>query len=94
MWPADQACKMQHDEDSAGGLWVTNALGESWAIYGDKELSSSKSNTNLDQTIAAVQSGLDEVWSVFSGRSIMQIEQYKAIMKVTNPHFFHIVTFD
>lgn len=82
---------MQHDEDSAGGLWVTNALGESWAIYGDKELSSGKSNRNLDQTIAAVQNGLDEVWSVFSGRSIMPIEQYKAILKVTSSCFFHFV---
>ena len=73
-------------EDSAGGLWVTNALGESRAIYGNKELSSRKSNTNLDQFIAAVQSGLDEVWSVFSGRSIMP----EAILKLTNPYFFNI----
>lgn len=73
---------MMHDEDCGAGLWVTNDLGESWVAYGDKELTSMKSNLNVDQAVAACQLGLDEVWGAFSTGSSPSVDEYKALKKV------------
>ena len=73
---------MQHDEDCAGGLWVTNALGEKWTVYGDKDLPSAKSFANLDQAVAAVQAGVDEIWNAFTSGDITSSADFKALKKV------------
>jgi hypothetical protein len=63
-------------------LWVTNKLGESWVAYGDKELMSSKSFKNMDQAIAAVQLGADEVWQAYDSGKIKSTGDYQALQKV------------
>lgn len=81
-WPADQLTRAMHDEDCASGLWVTNALGESWAVYGDKELSAMKSFRNLDQVIAAAQIGVDEIWWAYWNGSKTAVKDFGAVKKV------------
>jgi hypothetical protein len=81
-WPADLCSKEMHDEDSDNGLWVTNALGESWAVYGDKELSLQKSYQNVDKAVEAAQLGVDEVWAAFHDGSAEIAQPYKALQKV------------
>lgn len=65
-WPADGCAKEFHDEDCANGLFVTNHLGDSWPMYGDGQLFSTKSVGNLSRAVQASQIGLDEVWKVFT----------------------------
>ncbi|KAJ7766472.1 hypothetical protein DFH07DRAFT_955203 [Mycena maculata] len=60
--PRDRCAQKMHDEDCANGLWVTNAVGDTWAAYGDKQLLSGKSYQNFLQAVKACQAGVDEVF--------------------------------
>lgn len=54
-----------HDEDCENGLFVTNALGDSWAMYGDGQLFNAKSSGNLARVLQASQISLNEIFEVF-----------------------------
>ena len=81
LWPGDQCCRDQHDEDCANGLWVTNALGESWAVCGDKQILDGRSAKNLQYAIQASQRGVDEVWKTFETGVIPQPSEFSALEK-------------
>ena len=83
VWPGDQCCRNQHDEDCANGLWVTNALGESWAAYGDKQLLDGRSAKNRQYAVQASQMGADEVWLTFDTRKAPEPSDFSALKKVS-----------
>ncbi|KAF7335120.1 Phosphatidylcholine-hydrolyzing phospholipase [Mycena venus] len=62
VYALDFTAKRMHDEDCANGLWVRNSKGQGWAVYGDKQILSAKSNENFRRALIAAQAGLDEVW--------------------------------
>lgn len=64
------------------GLWVTNGLNQSWAVYGDKQLNHGRSSKNMQYVVEASQSGIDEIWEVFKGGKQPAWESFKAILKV------------
>ena len=83
LWPGDQCCRNQHDEDCANGLWVTNALGESWAAYGDKQLLDGRSAKNRQYAVQASQMGVDEVWHTFDSKIVPEPSDFTALKKVS-----------
>lgn len=72
-----------HDEDSDSGLWVTNALGDSWPSYGDKQLFASKSFVNLDRAVDGMQAGADELYQAYLTQQTIQPEEYKPLKMVS-----------
>ncbi|KAJ6528628.1 hypothetical protein DFH09DRAFT_1371197 [Mycena vulgaris] len=62
MYAEDRCAQKMHDEDCANGLWVRNARGDQWVVYGDKQLWSGKSCQNFMMAVNACQAGVDEVW--------------------------------
>ena len=59
-----------HDEDSAYGLQVRNARGNSWKAYGDKRLLDTVNQANLQMVQAALQVSVDEVWAAYQNGRI------------------------
>ena len=82
VWPGDQCCRNQHDEDCASGLWVTNALGQSWAAYGDKQLLDGRSAKNLQYAVQASQLGADEIWHAYQKPPAPKPSDFAALKKV------------
>ena len=78
-YPADRCAQKQHDEENANGLWVTNAIGESWASYGDKELFSNKSTPNFGQAVKACQAGVAEIYGAFRTGTAPSTANYAAL---------------
>ena len=82
LWPGDQCAGYQHNEDSANGLWVTNALGQSWAAYGDTQLFEGRSAANRRYVVEASQMGVDEIWQAFQLRQAPDSADFAALKKV------------
>jgi hypothetical protein len=80
-YPGDQCCKAQHDEDSANGLWVTNAAGDSWAAYGDKQLGQGRSGKNRQMVTSASQAGIDEIYETYKSGQVATFNEFKALRK-------------
>lgn len=78
----DRLTQLQHDEDSANGLWVQNKRGESWPAYGDKQLNSEKSKRNFEQARNASQGSINEVWNAYKNNNIPDPEEFQALQKV------------
>ena len=84
-WPADRCSQRQHDEDCANGLWVQNQRGDAWPAYGDKQLFTGKSAKNLERTVRASQSGVDEVWKTYQDGIIPPPGEFEALKRVCFP---------
>jgi len=80
-FPADRSSQAQHDEDCANGLWVRNARGDNWAMYGDKQLSLLKSKGNYDMVLKAVQAGVSELYTAYLTGTMP--EEYEALTYVS-----------
>ncbi|MCJ1385455.1 hypothetical protein MMC17_008578 [Xylographa soralifera] len=79
--PGDKCNRMQHDEDSANGLWVTNKLGQSWAVYGDKQLVQGRSGKNFQYAVEASQLGVGEIWETYESGLMPNVSSYRALKK-------------
>jgi hypothetical protein len=62
--------RFMHDEDSAYGLVVTNARGQTWHDYGDKRLRDPANAQGLAIAESAVQASVDEVWAAYQTKAI------------------------
>ena len=82
-YPADDCNRYMHDEDSANGLWVNNLAGDSWPMFGDKQIGASKSNRNRELAINAMQNGLDELLKVFHSNQTILVQEYDALKLVS-----------
>ena len=82
-----------HDEDNKFGLWVENALGDTWVAYGDARYRDAWNAANRRVMKRALQQSMDEVWGAFDSgqvrdRSNSQVLPYlpKLITEITvNP---------
>ena len=93
-YPGDSCARAQHDEENANGLWMTNAAGNSWPSFGDKELFNSKSTLNMAVAVKACQKGVDEIWLAFAtNNAVPSPANYNALQYVDPlPATFALVT--
>lgn len=91
VYPADQCALLQHDEDCANGLWVTNALNQSWAAYGDKQLLDGRSAKHLQFVSEASQLGVDEIYQAYQQKKMVHTTDFAALKKVCQCFHCHNV---
>lgn len=53
--------RVMHNEDNSDGVWVKNANGETWLVYGDGKELDDVNAENLRRAVAAVQVSADEI---------------------------------
>jgi hypothetical protein len=57
--------KQMHDEDNKFGLWVDNAVGDTWVAYGDGRYRDSWNAAGRVVMKKAIQQSMNEVWLAF-----------------------------
>lgn len=67
-----------HDEDNALGLRVSNALGETWTVYGDKKLLTEDDAENQKHCHRALMASADEVYQAWHSRTTIPVGQFRA----------------
>lgn len=80
--PGDKCNQYMHDEDSATGLWMSNARGDSWPVYGDKQYLTWKNLPNQEQAYYAMQAGLDEILQAYKSKTAPAEHDYAALQRV------------
>jgi hypothetical protein len=63
---AGLCAKQMHDEDNKFGVWVTNAVGDSWVAYGDARYRDTWNSAGRVMVKAAVQASMDDIWQSFT----------------------------
>jgi hypothetical protein len=71
--------KGMHDEDNYNGLWVKNAKGHQWIVYGDARYREEVNSTNRTIVRLAVQASINDVFKTFSERGMPEPESLKYI---------------
>ena len=66
-----------HDEDSALGLKVANAKGESWTCYGDSYLFDSDKFENKNRCVSAVEASAAEIYRAWDKQDASVVNSLK-----------------
>jgi Domain of unknown function (DUF4474) len=79
---ASLCAKQMHDEDNKFGLWVTNAVGDTWVAYGDARYRDSWNAAGRVIVKAAVQQSMNDIWASFDKGAVTDSDA-SAVLKYT-----------
>jgi hypothetical protein len=68
---AGLCAKQMHDEDNKFGVWVTNAIGDTWVAYGDARYRDRWNAAGRVIVKAAVQQSMNDVWLSFQSGGVI-----------------------
>ena len=80
-----------HDEDNKFGLWVDNAVGDSWVAYGDARYRDQPNAAGRVVMRKALQQSMDDIWAAYESGSpsvdASLVLQYvpKVVTEITQP---------